>query len=348
MADITQIQVGNTTYDIKDAKNTPMYGYCETAAETVAKTVTIDNFSLITGRTIFVKFKYANTATNPTLNVNGTGAKRIYRWGTTSAGTTAATNSWQANSVIALTYDGTGWIEHLWQNTQYNLGNNCLGSGNYTVNSVLYRYQLLVHIDEETLSPFNNDANNTETTKTILTNLEFNPFKQIYYYDSTTTINANAQVSGGSLYYSRSGMDLRYSFNIDANIIAHKNVYMKVIPLNNGKVKIASEMPLVQELPITNDGYWYIFLGRASSTNGISLYPEKPVFYHDGIGIRQIFNPYLQNELDKKVNFTDLGELAEKDSINWNTDIIEKPFTGHLAFMNSENGFNVYVITNQS
>ena len=101
--------------------NVTSYGYCTTAAGTVAKTVSITGFKLVTGATIFVKFKEKNTATNPTLNVSSTGAKRIYRWGTTSAGTTDSTNGWTAGAVLALTYDGTGWIEHLWQNTTYTI-----------------------------------------------------------------------------------------------------------------------------------------------------------------------------------------------------------------------------------
>lgn len=306
-----------------DTKLAPMYGYCETAADTVAKTVTINNFTLVTGRTIFVKFKYANTASNPTLNVNSTGAIPLYRYGTTAVSKTAATNSWQANSVIALTYDGTGWIEHLWQNTQYNMANNSLGGGNFTANSVVYRYQMLVHIDRETLSPFNNDNNVTATTKTILTNIEFDPFSQIYYYDSTTIVDANALISAGSIYYSRSGFDLRYSFNINdetSPLTLHKDVYMKVIPLLNRKVKLASAMPLVQELPTSNDGYWYIFLGRASGAYNVSLYTDKPVFYHDGVGLRQKFNPYMEHALNENaIQGTASGGIVSFD------DGIESP-----------------------
>lgn len=307
-----------------DSKVTPMYGYCETAAATVAKTVTISNFTLITGRTIFIKFKYANTATNPTLNVNGTGAKRIYRWGTTSAGTTAATNGWQANSVIALTYDGTGWIEHLWQNSQYNMATNYLGTGGYTADSVVYRYKILVHLDKDTLSPLNNTDSIVSPTKTILTDIEFDPFSQIYYYDSTTVINAGDLIAGTAIAYTFNNIDLRQTFNIDDSnnpLTLNKNVYMKVIPLSNGKVKIASEMPLVQELPTSNDGYWYIFLGRAATrTYGLSLYPEKPVFYHDGTQIRQKFNPYMEYALNENaIQGTASGDIVSFD------DGIESP-----------------------
>lgn len=93
-----------------------IYGYCSTGASTVAKTVSLytgngttadgswTSADLFPGLTITVRFRYSNTATNPTLNVNSTGAKRIYKYGTTSPGTTAST-SWQDNSVISLTYD---------------------------------------------------------------------------------------------------------------------------------------------------------------------------------------------------------------------------------------------------
>ena len=54
------------------------------------------------------------------LNVNGTGAKPIYRYGTTAPSTTAAT-SWQAGAVVSLTYNGTNWIITGWinDNTTY-------------------------------------------------------------------------------------------------------------------------------------------------------------------------------------------------------------------------------------
>lgn len=315
----TNIELLSEEIDIKFA---PMYGVCASGASDIIKTVTIPNFTLVVGRTIFVKFQNSNSASNPTLNVSNTGAKSIYRYGTTAASTTSGTNGWQAGAILALTYDGTGWVEHYWYNNTYALANNAIGSGHFTADSVVYRYQLLVHTDREHLSPFNNDNNITATTKIILTNLEFDPFEQIYYYDSTTNISAGALISGGSLYYSKENLDLRYTFNINdttSPLTLHKDVYMKVIPQSNGKVKLASAMPLVQELPSTNDGYWYIFLGRATThTYGLTLYPDKPVFYHDGSGIRQKFNPYLQNELDSINANIELLSINKVDNIDLN------------------------------
>jgi hypothetical protein len=70
---IDSMTYGSDTYTI----STP-YGTCSTAAATAAKTVTCANFvALETGAKVTVLFTYANSVANPTLNVNGTGAKYI-------------------------------------------------------------------------------------------------------------------------------------------------------------------------------------------------------------------------------------------------------------------------------
>lgn len=96
------------------------YGECSTGASTAAKVVTLSPAltELKTGEVIFVKFTNANSVANPTLNVNGLGAKNIRRYGTTSPSTSAA-SSWNAGSVVALVYDGTYWQMVGWINTTY-------------------------------------------------------------------------------------------------------------------------------------------------------------------------------------------------------------------------------------
>lgn len=96
------------------------YGYCETAAATAAKTVTVGGtFTLATGAFVIIKFKYANSASSPTLNVNGTGAKPIYQYGTTKVSTSSTTTGWAAGAVQLLVYDGSGWVRDFWSNTTY-------------------------------------------------------------------------------------------------------------------------------------------------------------------------------------------------------------------------------------
>ena len=54
------------------------YAICYTTGTTVAKTVSVTGFKLYAGARVTVRFNYANSAVNPTLNVNSTGAKPIY------------------------------------------------------------------------------------------------------------------------------------------------------------------------------------------------------------------------------------------------------------------------------
>ena len=112
---IGKLDPGNGT---EYAIGSTAYGVCETAAATAAKTVDLSGFTLVTGATVFIRFKYANSASNPTLNVNGTGAKPLYQYGTTAMSTSTST-SWNAGAVVALTYDGTGWLRSYFLNSTY-------------------------------------------------------------------------------------------------------------------------------------------------------------------------------------------------------------------------------------
>lgn len=96
------------------------YGTCSTAASTTAKTATVDCFSLETGATVIIKFTYANSAANPTLNINSTGAKSIKRYGTTSINSgTGYDGGWHPGAAIMFVYDGTNWIEMADSNQSY-------------------------------------------------------------------------------------------------------------------------------------------------------------------------------------------------------------------------------------
>ena len=90
------------------------YAECSTVSGTAAKTATVTGFNLVVGSRVIVKFTNANTATTPTLNITGTGAKTIkYRGGT--VGTI------NAGGVYEFVYDGTNWeiVGDLDENTVY-------------------------------------------------------------------------------------------------------------------------------------------------------------------------------------------------------------------------------------
>lgn len=84
------------------------YGTCSTIGGTSTKVVNSDDFgdTLETGKSIRVKFSYANTVASSYLNVNGTGAKLIKKYGSTGS----VAYYWYAGEVIDFVYDGSYWV----------------------------------------------------------------------------------------------------------------------------------------------------------------------------------------------------------------------------------------------
>jgi hypothetical protein len=114
LAIINKVKVGSSNYDIVGSN---FYGSCSTAAGTAAKTVSVDGtFTLYTGATVAVKFTVTNTAKNPTLNVDSTGAKAIYY-----NGAAISAGYLKANKVYMFVYNGAQWdfIGDIDTNTTY-------------------------------------------------------------------------------------------------------------------------------------------------------------------------------------------------------------------------------------
>ena len=85
--------------------DTTFYATSSSSASTSSKTATVQEppgFQLKEGVVVSVKFTNANTASSPTLNVDGTGAKPIRTLGTSSA-------YWAAGQTVLFVYDGTYW-----------------------------------------------------------------------------------------------------------------------------------------------------------------------------------------------------------------------------------------------
>lgn len=100
--------------------NIAHYAVCSSAAAQPAKTAFADGFSLTAGSRVTVKFTVANTASNPTLDVNHTGAKAVcYRGEAVSADALAA------GRIYEFIYDGVNYelVGDLDTNTDYRVKN---------------------------------------------------------------------------------------------------------------------------------------------------------------------------------------------------------------------------------
>lgn len=93
------------------------YGTCDTAASSASKIVSCSDFDILaSGCIILVNFTYANGASNPTLNVNSTGAKPILIAGNT-APSSNSDGSWIAGTIRSFRYNGAAWVMLDWAHT---------------------------------------------------------------------------------------------------------------------------------------------------------------------------------------------------------------------------------------
>ena len=95
---------------------------CSTAKTTQAKDITLAGFSLYDGVTVKVMFTNGNSADNPTLNVNNTGAIPIKvvkagakvvpvtHTGYWRGATTTSIEMWQPYTILEFMYDGADWV----------------------------------------------------------------------------------------------------------------------------------------------------------------------------------------------------------------------------------------------
>jgi len=81
------------------------YYECDTAGNVAAKLVAAENYELSVGGSFKIKMANVNTASTVTLNINNTGAKPLIY----DSEAVSATNSWEANEVIDVYYDGTSY-----------------------------------------------------------------------------------------------------------------------------------------------------------------------------------------------------------------------------------------------
>lgn len=102
-------ELWNDTYAEIDSNFARIVGFnpvgkCLTAGDVAEKTVDCENFTLAENSVFTVRFEHTNSASRPSLNVNGTGARAIkYRGSSIKASTLAA------NRVYQFVYDGTEW-----------------------------------------------------------------------------------------------------------------------------------------------------------------------------------------------------------------------------------------------
>lgn len=171
-----------------------LYATCDTAAGTVAKVASLaaGSLSLKAGATVAVKFTYANTASSPTLNIAGTGAKAMYIQGVRDV-------YWTDGATVTFTYDGINWrvaSEPVYAPTA-TIGN---AAG---FNVFIDGTSVQVRKGTEELASFKGDeirlGEGVDCAKVFICNLEIGvDSEEMYLRNSSTRISTKASHESGS------------------------------------------------------------------------------------------------------------------------------------------------------
>ena len=310
---ISQIKVGNTTYDIRDQvardelSNGELVHYITNPTGTAGNGTTgslnrarwagtISGVtSLYAGLIIAYKIPTAGHARGTTLELSYTDSGG----NTVSLGehplvlnaASTLTSHYPVGSIVQLVYDPVQTLA-VYVNNVSTTFTGCWKISNYdSVNIYQIRHNGAAYLAYDKLCPYGlllqstdgqylipiNSVGGTGTGKQ-LTTARFNPFGDIYYWNSNSNIASGANITATAI-YQQICFDLRYSFNTGYTLTANRDVYIVADPQSDGAA-VLSSTPIAQQLPDTEDGKIYIRLGHSYNTYSIELYPVHPVYYY--------------------------------------------------------------------
>lgn len=319
MAEISKIQVGQSSYDIVGGL---FYGEVDSTSTSTAFTATISNLKTTTlydGLTIVLKNGVVTSASGFTINVNNLGAKPVYSNMATGNDVTPTdptrdTTIFNINYTMMFIYnstlvDGGAWICY----RGYDANTNTIGyqlrtnSGNRPMSDTAYRYRLyFTSADGSKWVPANTSTSTDATTSRTLNTRAIDPFGPIVYNSTNGTTNSGARPSATTIWQQYT---LTIGYSYVKTLTAWDSVWLKCQPQDDGS---AIMKDIVQALPSTNDGFIYIFLGFAYSTTAMELNVEHPVYYHNGTGIRLWTGKHKTSELTNDSGWTDnIGTITQ-------------------------------------
>ena len=323
----TQENINNVSTTANTALSQSVwYAECPTAAGTAVKIATISpvvtNFVLTKGVTVNVKFTNTNSATNSSLqlNVNGTGAKNIkYIYNGTY--TNIVAGYLKANQMYQFRYDGTYWIVQMMYNT------NNYDRSQYAVS--LYA--------SEAISSAKIAVLGLDGKLHILNSSSFSISCPLLYVGTTYSADDVTKPTARASNYTYWGA----SFNLSnthsiQNATANTNVY--VVGTLSGDIFTPSTTVLTCAEPTTEDGLYYMLLGRMSSTTNAVLQAEHPIYVYINGKFQKLEGTTATNFIQANssgifihpagtnADFTNNGAVGVQ--INSNSIDIYKPQTG--------------------
>lgn len=282
------------------------FGIVDNTSTSTVFTATVPGITeLRDGVCMWLKNGTVTSAAGFTININDLGAKPVY---SNQAAASAESTLFNANYTFMFVYDSTRVAGGCWMlNRGYNSNDNTIGyqvrtnSQSLPASDAFVRYRLLfTSADGTKYVPATTSTSTNATASRTVNQTKINPFGRIFYYSSTTAISQGSRPSASTL-WEQYAIVLGYSFNRTGaalTLTSWKPVYIKCAPQADGSAIIDDTTPYVQDLPTTEDGKIYIFLGIAYDATHVELQLDHPVYCYKGGIIRPWTNPAIDSALD--------------------------------------------------
>jgi len=284
---------------------------------------------------LFVHFKLPSSgASSCTLNINGLGAKTIYRYSNS-----LLTTHFTTNYIIPLVYDsvlnGGCWVvagDPYDSNETY----HDRSDGYFQAGATIYDYKIVMEGSDGKMYPLTLE-NGTGTTKTV----SQQPFLidgKIFWYGSTTDLAADA-VSRYYWYPRDTISTLNYTANQSGGWTAYKPMYLKGTIDANGYFVLDNTTYtswLTQTIPTSDDGFVYIYLGHMHDTGNTLVLGEDHSAYQFTNGTFHLYSP-LPYEIDLKSDFVSVSTHQHSYDIKKNQTIMFNSTSTLYMYMDADN-----------
>lgn len=293
----------------------------DSTSTATAYTATVPGITeLVDGTCVMLENGVVTSAAGFTININGLGAKPVF---SNLTAATRDTTIFNVNYTMLFVYDSNRVVDGItgaWCCYRgYDANTNTIGyqlrSNSYSkaMTDITYRYRLLFSsADNSKWVPANTSTSTNATSSRAVCQTPINPFGEIVYYGTTASVAAGSRPSATNLWQQYT-LSLGYSFNRTGaalTLTSWKPVYVKCAPQADGSAIMDATTPYVQDLPTTDDGKIYIFLGVAYNATSIELLMNHPVFYYKDGAIRQWNNAYIPAAVQSNWNETDTSSAA--------------------------------------
>lgn len=150
----------------------------------------------------------------------------------------------------------------------------------------------------------------------------FYPYEIYFYQPWNNNKVSSGSLTGANVYNAFDITDMRYTLNCGKTLTASKPLYLKGT-ITNGLFYLSDEM-YSQDLPTSEDGYVYIYIGDVCDTYRCNISDHNPIFEYTN-GKLHLYNSVTKTDIG-------LGNVENKSSATIRSELTKDNVTTALGY----------------